>query len=200
MLRYLFLFSLMINSSFIIAQQQMSYNDSMKAFRENYISKHEVVQGSDTNYFRFFPIDNNYRITCHFEKIEDPKGFVMITYRSRRDVYIKYGKLSFKVHDTAVQLYIYQNKDFLRTADYKDYLFLPYTDNTSGYESHAGGKYIDLTIADIKNNIVIVDFNKAYNPYCAYSSDYSCPIPPKENTLPVSIRAGEMEFAKPFKL
>jgi uncharacterized protein (DUF1684 family) len=198
MLRYLFLFSLMIDSSYLVAQQ-MSYSDSMKMFREDYISKHEVVQGNDKNYFRFFPIDSNYRITCRFDKIVDTKGFIMTTSGARRDVYIKYGKLSFTIHDTSVQLFIYQNKDFLRTTDYKDYLFLPYTDNTSGYESHDGGKYLDLIIADIKKNIVIIDFNKAYNPYCAYSSDYSCPIPPKENTLPVSIRAGEMEYAKPFK-
>src|SRR5947209_8070156 len=106
MLRYFFLFSLMLSSSFLVAQQQISYNDSMRIYRENYIGKHEVVQGKDTNYFRFFPIDSNYRITCRFEKLEDKKGFVMNVSGTQKSVYIKYGKLSFIIHDTAVQLFI----------------------------------------------------------------------------------------------
>ncbi len=79
---------------------------------------------------------------------------------------------------------------------YKNYLFLPFTDLTSGEESYGGGRYIDLETTDIFNNKVIIDFNKAYNPYCAYASGYNCPIPPRENDLPVAVKAGEMNFGK----
>jgi len=82
------------------------------------------------------------------------------------------------------------------TEEYKNYLFLPFTDATTGVETYESGRYIDLQTGDIKNNQVVIDFNKAYNPYCAYVSGvYNCPIPPRENHLPVAILAGEKRFA-----
>ena len=78
----------------------------------------------------------------------------------------------------------------------KNYLFVPFTDLTSGGESYGGGRYLDFFMDDIKNNYLEVDFNKAYNPYCAYATGFNCPIPPAENDLPVSIIAGEKNFAK----
>jgi uncharacterized protein (DUF1684 family) len=69
---------------------------------------------------------------------------------------------------------------------------------TSGEETYESGRYIDLEIKDITNENVLIDFNKAYNPYCAYvSGKYNCPIPPAENRLTVAIRAGEKAFRKP---
>lgn len=80
---------------------------------------------------------------------------------------------------------------------YKNHLFLPFTDLTSGEETYDNGRYIDLETVDIKNKTVEIDFNKAYNPYCAYVSyTYNCPIPPKENYLPVAILAGEKNYGK----
>ena len=79
----------------------------------------------------------------------------------------------------------------------KDYLLVPFGDATSGFESYGGGRYMDFNIPDIKNNKVVLDFNKAYNPYCAYvSGKYNCPLPPRENELPVAIFAGEKTFTK----
>jgi uncharacterized protein (DUF1684 family) len=74
---------------------------------------------------------------------------------------------------------------------------VPFGDATSGFESYGGGRYLDFTISDIKNNFLPIDFNKAYNPYCAYTAGYSCPIPPKENLLNASISAGEKNYGKP---
>ena len=83
----------------------------------------------------------------------------------------------------------------MTNAQYKDYLFLPFTDLTSGKETYASGRYLDLKTDEIKNGKVTLDFNKAYNPYCAYVSGvYNCPIPPKENTLGVEVKAGEKLF------
>ena len=79
---------------------------------------------------------------------------------------------------------------------YKNYLFVPYTDLTSGNKSYGGGKYLDFMMEDIQNNMLLIDFNKAYNPYCAYTSGYNCPIPPRENNLLIAIKAGEMNFGK----
>jgi len=84
----------------------------------------------------------------------------------------------------------------MTSTDYADYLFIPFTDNTSGNESYGGGRYLDYKISDIKNNKLLLDFNKAYNPYCAYTTGYNCPIPPAENDLKVAIKAGEKAFEK----
>ena len=87
----------------------------------------------------------------------------------------------------------------MNLGEYKDHLFLPFTDLTSGELTYSAGRYIDLKMSDIVENVVVIDFNKSYNPYCAYvSGKYNCPIPPKENQLPVSILAGEKNFLKPL--
>jgi uncharacterized protein (DUF1684 family) len=85
----------------------------------------------------------------------------------------------------------------MQNPKYGDYLFIPFTDLTSGNESYVSGRYFDFKKSDILNKNFELDFNKVYNPYCAYISNrYSCPIPPKENNLPVAIRAGEKVFGK----
>lgn len=87
------------------------------------------------------------------------------------------------------------SQDLLQRAEYHNYLFLPFTDVSNAEETYEGGRYMDLTTGDIQNNTVLLDFNKAYNPYCAYvSGKYNCPIPPKENALPVAIKAGEKAY------
>lgn len=92
---------------------------------------------------------------------------------------------------------LYQSQGLMGSNEYKNYLFLPFTDATTGVETYESGRYIDLLTTDIVNNTVTIDFNKAYNPYCAYVSDvYNCPIPPKENHLRVAIRAGEKMYGK----
>ncbi|MEI9956742.1 MAG: DUF1684 domain-containing protein [Ferruginibacter sp.] len=96
-----------------------------------------------------------------------------------------------------MQLTVYQSKSLTKNDQYKDYLFIPFTDATSGDESYGSGRYIDILTTDIKNNTVTIDFNKAYNPYCAYTTGYNCPIPPRENYLIVAVKAGEKSFAKP---
>lgn len=71
-------------------------------------------------------------------------------------------------------------------------LFIPFRDQTSGQETYGSGRYIDL--AENTSGIYTLDFNRAYNPYCAYNDTYSCPLPPAENTLAVPIRAGEKKY------
>ena len=89
---------------------------------------------------------------------------------------------------------LYQSLDLKKIEEYKDALFLPFTDLTSGVDSYGGGKYIDLKIP--QGTTITIDFNRAYNPYCAYNHKYSCPIPPQENDLAIEIRAGVKKFKK----
>jgi uncharacterized protein (DUF1684 family) len=121
----------------------------------------------------------------------------METSGSIKKVFRVYGIVHFTVHDTAVKLNIYQSQNLMAAAEYNDYLFLPFTDLTSGEGSYANGRYIDLTYKDVVGNKIVIDFNKAYNPYCAYvSGKYNCPIPPRENSLNVAILAGEKNYDK----
>jgi uncharacterized protein (DUF1684 family) len=129
--------------------------------------------------------------------MDDPAGFKMLTSRQYVQQYYRYGEISFVINGKSCQLTVYQSKDLMQRAEYKNYLFIPFTDATNGTDTYEGGRYIDLSIPDIKDTKVIVDFNKAYNPYCCYTSGYDCPIPPKENALPVAINAGEMKYTKP---
>lgn len=179
-----------------LAQQKDFYAKSIKAYQKNYVDSHEVVPKKEKKYFRFFPVSTNYNVVCTFEKITDTTGFTMNTSAKTLKHYYKYGRLNFKIGDTACHLYVYQSSDLVKTEKYRNYLFVPFTDLTTGDETYGSGRYLEFYIQDIQNNVLQLDFNKAYNPYCAYSPDYKCPIPPKENFLPVAIKAGEMNFAK----
>jgi len=140
----------------------------------------------------FFPVNAKYFVVAKFEKAENEKVFEMKTTGTRTPKYIKYGTLSFTIDGVPLKLNVYRNIELSKTKEYKDHLFLPFSDLTSGKESYIGGRYIDLTVP--KGNTIAVDFNQAYNPYCAYNHKYSCPIVPLENDLNVEIKAGVKTF------
>lgn len=183
-------------SGFTAAQTKKAYKDSILLFQKNYADSHEVVKGSDKKYFHFFSPDEKFRVVANFIQLNDTAGFIMKTSGTRTSRYFKYGILNFEIDRKPYQLRVYRSQDLMATKEYKDYLFVPYTDLTSGEESYGGGKYLEFFIKDIINNTVVLDFNKAYNPYCAYASGYNCPIPPRENNLNVAIKAGEKQFGK----
>ena len=174
-----------------------TYKDSLLSYQQNYINNHEVVGKDDKKFIHFYPVDESYRVTASFKKTSDSKGFDMNTASGTKQHYFRYGLLTFKLHNSLVHLYVYQSALLMKQAKFKDYLFVPFGDATSGFESYGGGRYLDFTISDIKNNNLVIDFNKAYNPYCAYTTGYDCPIPPKENLLTVPINAGEKNYGKP---
>lgn len=97
-------------------------------------------------------------------------------------VYRREGSITFEIEGQNVILYLYSSEG-------ADELFLPFRDATSGKESYGGGRYLEAALSE--DGTVLVDFNYAYNPYCAYNEDWSCPLPPVENWLSAPIRAGE---------
>ena len=177
--------------------QSKTYKDSIESHFTKYVKEHEVVTGKDKELISFFPVNEKYLINCRFERTINSPWFRMESSGPIKKNYRVYGKIHFSINDTAVILNIYQSQDLMGTQQYRDHLFIPFTDATSGEETYESGRYIDLEINDIKNDKVLIDFNKAYNPYCAYiSGKFNCPIPPDENRLVVSIRAGEKAFSK----
>jgi len=176
---------------------QKTYSDSITGFINNYINTHDAVSGDDRKYLRFFPADESYRVNAKFEKVNNGKWFQMETSGKIKKTFRMYGIAHFAIHDTTLTLTVYQSQSLMDDPTYKNYLFLPFTDLTTGNETYHTGRYIDFMTGDIKNEQLLIDFNKAYNPSCAYvDGKYNCPVPPRENSLPVAIMAGEKNYAK----
>lgn len=143
----------------------------------------------------YFPVDNKYRINAKLTKTSDEKYFLMPTSSGKTQKYIKYAVLEFKIDGNDHKLNVYQVGEETRLAypEYKDLLFIPFKDMTNGKTSYGGGRY--LYILDTNQAEVILDFNLASNPSCAYGSDrFSCPIPPRDNHLKATIDAGEKSY------
>lgn len=98
---------------------------------------------------------------------------------------LRYGQFHFTVDGKECVLTAYQS------ADHPEHLFLPFKDATNGTETYGAGRYIDVSAQPDASVHYVIDFNLAYNPYCAYNPAYSCPVVPRENFLTVPIRAGE---------
>jgi uncharacterized protein (DUF1684 family) len=115
----------------------------------------------------------------------------MPTYSGVTRTYIKYATAQCKYKKNTIQLQLYKNIHPPINPLYKNNIFLPFKDLSNGDTTYGGGKYINLLDTDIKDGKIDIDFNKAYNPWCAYSDGYNCPIPPRENNLQYNITAGE---------
>ncbi len=89
-------------------------------------------------------------------------------------------------------LLAYQNLDLLKNKPEYRKLFVPFNDYTNGVSSYGGGRYLDIDIP--AGDKTIIDFNFAYNPYCAYHDRWSCPIPPSENNLDIEVEAGVKSY------
>lgn len=142
----------------------------------------------------FYKYDSTYVVKASLKRTPDTQWFKMKTTTDRESEERVFGILSFELKGKMYQLNVYQGKESMTTEGYEDYLFLPFLDDTNGSGSYAGGRYIDLRIPD--GDILFIDFNTAYNPYCAYDEKYSCPIVPRENYLDTEVKAGVKAFKK----
>jgi uncharacterized protein len=185
-----------INFALPAFSQDKTYLQTIGQFRKNYINTHEVVKAGDRRYLNFFKINEKFKVNARVEKINDSTGFMMPTSGKAKTKYFRYGYLHFSINGKNCKLTVFRSESLMNSSKYRDYLFVPFTDLNSGAKSYGGGKYIDLNTTDIINDNVVLDFNKAYNPYCAYASGFNCPIPPRENALEVGIEAGEKAFGK----
>lgn len=142
----------------------------------------------------FYPIDEKFIVKAKFIRTPNEKPFLMPTTTDRLPEYVKYGEAHFNMEGKDFVLNLFKSVAPSKDPQYKDYLFLPFTDLTCGDGSYGGGRFLDQWIPE--GDTIVIDFNKAYNPYCAYSARFSCPIPPKENDLLIRIEAGVKDFGK----
>jgi uncharacterized protein (DUF1684 family) len=142
----------------------------------------------------FFPADTNYVVTAHFERTPDAQPFLMPTTTDRQSEEVVYGIARFTLNGVEHKLEVYQGLDLKEEEGFEDYLFLPFMDLTNGEETYGGGRYIDLTIPS--GDTLVIDFNRAYNPYCVYNKKYSCPLVPRQNFMNTKVMAGVRDFIK----
>lgn len=145
----------------------------------------------------FFEVDSSYIVQATLKHTPDSEFFNMPTTTGESRQERVFGVLHFKLNNEMYQLNVYESKALVNDPKYTDYLFLPFSDLTNGESTYAGGRYIELRVPNkTKAQMVTIDFNTAFNPYCAYNDTYSCPIVPRDNTLNTKILAGVKAYNK----
>ncbi|UII27111.1 DUF1684 domain-containing protein [Fulvivirga maritima] len=159
--------------------------EAQESFMRNSNESPFVEQNIKFEGLKFFPPDQKYKIKARFTPKENPEVRELATSEGEPEEYLEYGYATFTLDDKEQQLLIMENVQ-------EGVLFLAFADETSAAETYGGGRYLELKHDGGKS--ILLDFNLAYNPYCAYTAGYSCPLPPKENLLTVAIRAGEKTY------
>lgn len=152
------------------------------------------ILSQDRSSFRglaYYPINLDLRFSAQLNRYPSPKRIKLGTNTGEIRSGLRYGYFDFKMGTQTCRLQVYRLEDVPESGGSN--LFVPFRDATSGYETYEAGRYIDLV--ENTSGTYDLDFNRSYNPFCAYNSRFSCPVPPAENTLPVPIRAGEKKYS-----
>jgi len=194
----------------IIALVSILYSFQTGQNDEGYVAKiekarkekdHTMRTGADSPFadstknfkgLNYFPVNARYRINARLTPIESKKTLTLPTSDGKEKTYLEYGYAEFELDGIQNKLLILE---MMERGPYRGTLFLAFSDETSAHETYGAGRYLDLKKVPGSSSITI-DFNEAYNPYCAYSDKYSCPFPPAGNLLKVAIKAGEMNYNK----
>jgi uncharacterized protein (DUF1684 family) len=150
-----------------------------------FADKRETFQG-----LHYFPIDNHYKIIAALNPINDKDVVVLPTSDGKEQHYLKYAYAEFELDGIKNKLLILE---VMEMGVLRGNLFLAFGDETSAKETYGAGRYLDVRKVPGSSTITL-DFNLAYNPYCAYSDKFSCPMPPRDNLLAVALKAGEKSY------
>ena len=187
-------FKLLILSLFLLAacesrQTPMTYAEELKNHRDeiadfmNNADDSPFAEADSLIELSYFPLNEKYKVIADIKRIKDGGELTIGTSDGRNRVYVKHAWLEFTLNQQAHKLLVLKSQE-------SDDLFLAFADQTSDDTTYGGGRYLNLGFSDQSEKITL-DFNKAYNPYCAYTANYSCPLPPMENYLNTAIESGE---------
>ena len=153
----------------------------------------EELRGDEFPGLDYYDPDPDYRYELDLHVYDDPERVTVGTSAEGERVYERYGEFAFEVDGESVTLQAY------RPTDGSDRLWVPFRDETSGEETYGAGRYLDLEPEHHRTpeGTWVLDFNRAYNPTCAYNPAYECPLTPMENWLDVRVEAGERDFPAP---
>jgi uncharacterized protein (DUF1684 family) len=135
----------------------------------------------------------DYRVKAKVEQLQQQDTLQMTMTNESTEAYLRYAIASFELEGQPQRLTLYKKVN--READEGEQLFVPFTDKTNGFETYGGGRYLDIPFEENAKTVVL-DFNRAYSPFCAYNPDYVCPVPPQDNRLNIPIPAGEKTYEK----
>ena len=188
----------------VVASRGQYSVDSVQAARQLKLEQlatdpESPLSSDDIQHIHHYDPDSSFRIRAHIERLHNEPTLRIPTSDGTSKAFVRYARLRFSIRGNECALTLYRSQELFVNPAYRDHLFLPFTDETNGVETYGAGRYIDLSVKDIRNGYVIIDFNQAYNPYCAYSNGYRCPVPPVENNLLIPIRAGEKTYTGPIK-
>lgn len=191
-MRKLLIFFLLCSNLTFSQHNEKEVLEYQKELNESYLNPETTPlkedELKDFKGLNFYPYNEKFVVKATLERLKNQPVFKMPTSGRNQPNYKRYGILHFTISDQKFQLEVYQNLDLIKMKGYKKHLFLPFIDETSGNETYGAGRYLDIEIPD--GNEILLDFNKAYHPYCAYTIGYSCPITPDVNFLKTEILAG----------
>lgn len=169
-----------------IQNERIAKNSYLKNEPNSPIKKEERSGFKSLNYF---PIDSLFKFELQLVEFSEKQDIIIKDSKDNDRSFIKFGKFIFKIGDIVNELIAYK-------SDVNDSrLFVPFKDKTTDVETYGAGRYIDLSEEDDKiGDKWILDFNHAYNPWCAYNPNYSCPLVPQGNVLDIAITAGEKKL------
>jgi len=164
------------------------------------VEKDEYMKNADESPFdeaknsfkglSYFDVNEKYRVIANLKPIENKKVIILPTSSGEESKYLEYGWVEFELEGVKNRLLLLE---VMAMGVTRGTLFLAFADETSAGETYGGGRYLDLKKMPGAGSMIL-DFNKAYNPYCAYVDKFSCPLPPRENILKVAIKAGEKNY------
>lgn len=202
---------LLIKSSFLLllvmaaagcgdkySEADKTYIAEVEAFRKNKDADMKSSPGSpfvqDTaahwTPLKYYEVDPAFKFTSVLKQYEQQDTVVILGTKGEERKYLRYGFFTWNFRNKEYRINVYKG----RSRNGEEYASLWFTDETTGKGTYGVGRYIDLELHPDANHEYTIDFNLAYNPYCAYSSRYSCAIPHKEDYLPLAIEAGEKKF------
>ncbi|HAF47250.1 MAG TPA: hypothetical protein DCG83_06165 [Cryomorphaceae bacterium] len=149
------------------------------------LTREELAAFHGHEFFRYNP---EMAVEAQVQVLENEPWFSMATSSGVSREYRRHAKATFELRGQTLELFLYQSKRLMAMEEYRDHLFLPFMDKTTGVSTYGTGRFMDITKPE--GTTMLLDFNYAYNPYCAYTDGYSCPITPKENYIDVEVNAG----------
>ncbi|UOQ74201.1 DUF1684 domain-containing protein [Hymenobacter cellulosilyticus] len=168
---------------------QKARTEKNNSFRRMKDSPLNAEQRDHFDSLQYFAPDKAFRVTAQLERFARPDTIAMPLTDGKADKYLRWGKALFTLNEQPQQLVL-----FLKVNDENPELFVPFTDKTNGFDTYGGGRYLDVALPAEQDKEVVLDFNGAYNPFCAYNNEYACPVPPADNRLAIPIPAGEKSF------
>ncbi|MBO0357575.1 DUF1684 domain-containing protein [Hymenobacter sp. BT186] len=184
-----FLSDLVFNDDQYAARLRKARRDKSDSFRRVQGSPLSETQRNAFDSLRYYAPDKAYRFEAQLEAVSQPDTIDLPLTTGKADKYLRWGRATFILNKQEYKLTLFQK------ADGKDStLFVPFTDRTNGFVTYGGGRYLDVAKPAPGDTEVLLDFNEAYNPFCAYNDGFACPVPPQDNRLAVEIKAGEQAF------